>query len=75
MRSFSCLCVPLRLKAGRAEPEGTTVTRQRLRKHVPMLTNTHAPIKELLHMVFYMQGVWYQIPLCRRRKVGYSQNL
>jgi hypothetical protein len=36
------------------EPEETSVTWQRLGKHIPMATNAHATIEEPLEAVFYM---------------------
>jgi hypothetical protein len=57
MRSSSCQ----HLKAGIVEPEETDVARQRLNKHFPTETSTHATIKELLGTVFSMQFVSYQI--------------
>jgi hypothetical protein len=48
------------MKAGIVEPEGTTISMQRLGKRVPTATNTHAGIK-LLDAVFSMRSVSYQI--------------
>jgi hypothetical protein len=64
MGSPCCLCVCVsrqRLKVGTDEPEETAVGRQRLRKHVPAATNTHATTEGLLDAVFYMRSVSYQI--------------
>jgi hypothetical protein len=36
-----------RLKAGIVEPEQTSITTQRLVKHIPAATNTQATIEEL----------------------------
>jgi hypothetical protein len=39
------------------EPEETAVAMQRLGKHVPAATNTHATTQELLDSVFSMRSV------------------
>jgi hypothetical protein len=44
-------------KARIVESEETAVTRQRLGKHIPAATNTHATMEELLDMVFSVQSV------------------
>jgi hypothetical protein len=45
------------------------VARQRLGKHLPAATNTHATVEELFDVVFYMP---YRIrySICTERKVG-----
>jgi hypothetical protein len=58
MRSPCCLCVFV------LPPK---VARQRLGKHVPAATNTHATVKELLDPVFSMRSALNQI--CIERKV------
>jgi hypothetical protein len=39
---------------------GTAIARQRLGKHVPAATNTHATIEEMLNASFSMRSVSYQ---------------
>jgi hypothetical protein len=68
MRPPYWLCVPQRLKAAIVEPEETVVVRQRLGKHVPTATNTHATTEELLDAVFSMSSMSYQV-VCSGRKV------
>jgi hypothetical protein len=43
-----------------------SLARQRLAKHVPAATNTHATIEELLDAPFYLRSVQYE------KKVGYA---
>jgi hypothetical protein len=50
MRSHCCLCVPPNL-----------VARQLLSKHIPVATDAHPTIEELLDAVFSMWSVLYQI--------------
>jgi hypothetical protein len=43
------------LKARKVEGEVTVVARQRFGKFASAATDTHAPIQELLNMVFYIR--------------------
>jgi hypothetical protein len=58
MRSPCCVCVP------------RIVARQRLGKHVPMATNTHATIEELSDEVFFWESYRVKYSICSERKVG-----
>jgi hypothetical protein len=56
-------CVQLLLSNDREIGEQTTVlfnpiSRQRIGKHVPVATNTHATIELFLEMMFYNRSVW-----------------
>jgi uncharacterized protein YqgV (UPF0045/DUF77 family) len=52
------------------EPEEMAVARQWLGKHVPMATNIHVTMDELLDVVSSVQSMSYQT-VCSERKVGY----
>jgi hypothetical protein len=56
---YCCLCVP------------PIVARQRLGKHIPAATNTHATIEELLDTILSMRSVFYQaLNIHSARKAG-----
>jgi hypothetical protein len=46
------------------------VDKQRLSEHVPVTTNAHATIEELLDAVFSMRSVSYKYSICGERKAG-----
>jgi hypothetical protein len=60
MRSPCCLYVPQCLKSGIKESEENAVAMQRLAKHIPMSTNTHATV-EVLDALFSVLSVSYEI--------------
>jgi hypothetical protein len=45
------------MRAGIVMLEEMAAVRQRLDKHFPAATNTHAKIEEMLHAVFYIRSV------------------
>jgi hypothetical protein len=54
-------CVSPPEQAGALESEENAVTRQRLGKHFPAATNTHATVEELLDAVFSMWSLSFQV--------------
>jgi hypothetical protein len=52
------------------ESRKTAVDGQRLCKHIPAATNTHATTEELLEVTFSMRHMSYQILIYSERKIS-----